>query len=59
MRSLHHMTLLVIQLYIRCAYSACFGTLYKLILSFDTQIYKHLFNIKMDWIAVIWIKIKA
>ena len=27
MRSLHHMTLLVIQLYIWCAYSACFGTL--------------------------------
>ena len=48
MRSLHHMTLLVIQLYIRCAYNACFGILYNNILSLDTQIYKQLFNIKID-----------
>ena len=29
------------------------------ILSLDTQVYKQLLNIKTDWIAVIWVKIKA
>ena len=61
-RSLHHVTLLAKPLYISCAYSGflLFDTNNtNNVLLWDTQIYRKIVNIKMDLIALIWVKIKA